>query len=196
MESNKKVSLAIFASGSGSNADKICAYFQNHQTIEVRLILSNRKMAGVFQVAQKHNIPAIFLDKETWNKELPVINILTDDKIDYIVLAGFLKLIPEVLINHWPNKILNIHPSLLPKYGGPGMYGLYVHQAVKAHNESETGMTIHLVNKEYDKGQVLFQQKCTISDSMTAEEIASEVLKLEHKHYGPTIENFVLSNIN
>ncbi len=193
---SSKIKLAIMASGGGSNADKICSYFSHHYNIEVALIISNRKNAGVLTIAEKYDIEDIYIDKATWDNVEAVKGILTDYQIDYIILAGFLKLIPYDIIQHWRDKIINIHPSLLPKFGGKDMYGLNVHNAVKAAKEKTSGMTIHLVNEEYDKGEILFQATCHIEPDMTPEDIAKNVLILEHLHYSPTIENFVLMRLN
>lgn len=188
------VNLAIFASGGGSNAKAICAYFKAHPLIHVGLIVTNKSGAGVLNVAKDFDIPGTFIKKNQLDDSSYLLSLLEEYKIDYIILAGYLKLIPPWLIQSFPNKILNIHPSLLPKYGGKGMYGLNVHKAVKDHHERESGMTIHLVNEEFDKGEMLFQAKVPIKPHMSAQEIADLVLVLEHKHYSPTIEKFVLSS--
>jgi len=193
---HSKNKLAILASGGGSNADKICSYFSNHPNIEVALIISNRENAGVLTIANKHNVKAIYINKTIWDSVEDVKEILVSHQIDYIILAGFLKLIPHEIIQHWRNKIINIHPSLLPKFGGKGMYGLNVHKAIKEAQEKTSGMTIHVVDEKYDEGEILFQATCEITPEMTAEEIANKVLILEHLHYSTTIENFVLKSQN
>lgn len=190
---HSKIRLGIFASGGGSNADKICAYFKNHPSIEVGLILSNNSNAGVIAIAQNHNIQSCYISKETWLDCTKTKDILLSHQVDFIILAGFLKLIPDCLITHWENKILNIHPSLLPKHGGKGMYGMHVHNAVKKSKEKVTGMTVHLVNSDYDKGKILFQAQLPVDSHMSPHDIAQEVLKLEHLHYSPTIEYYVNS---
>lgn len=186
--------MAILASGSGSNADAICRYFSQHPSVEVALIVTNKRNAGVLNVAENYQVPSLYIPDSQWKQGSEVKDILLRYHIDYIILAGFLKLIPESLIKQWYNKILNIHPSLLPKFGGKGMYGSFVHEAVKNSGDTLTGMTIHLVNNEYDKGEILCQVQCSVEPEMTAFDIAQKVLKLEHTHYSPTIENYVMSN--
>jgi phosphoribosylglycinamide formyltransferase 1 len=187
-----KSNLAIFASGGGSNAQAIIQYFENHASISIPLIISNKANAGVHQIAAHFGIESLALSKTQLTDPLVLLTLLKEKEIDYIVLAGYLLLIPAWLVQAYPDKIFNIHPSLLPKYGGKGMYGHYVHEAVKAHHETESGMTIHLVNEEFDKGKILFQAKTKINTNMSATDIAHEVLKLEHAHYAPTIEKFIL----
>lgn len=186
----KSARLAIFASGGGSNAYKICEYFQDHVNIVIAGILTNRKEAGVLQVADKFDIPAIVVDKNNLSDGV-VENWLHDIKADMIILAGFLLLIPAPLITKFPNRILNIHPSLLPKYGGKGMHGHHVHEAVVKNDDTITGMTIHVVNEKYDDGQIIFQAKCAVKKDDTAEIVASNVLALEHFYYSKTIENYI-----
>jgi phosphoribosylglycinamide formyltransferase-1 len=187
-----KIRLAILASGSGSNADAICHYFSRHPSIQVALIVTNKINAGVLNVAENHSVPSIYIPNSHWQQESEIKDTFLRHNIDYIILAGFLKLIPESVIQQWNHRILNVHPSLLPKYGGKGMYGIFVHEAVKTSGDAVTGMTIHLVNNEYDKGEILFQAQCTVEPEMTAFEIGQKVLSLEHSHYSPTIENYVI----
>ena len=184
-------SIAIFASGSGSNAQEIIRYFKGHQYIKVSLVVTNKKDAGVLNVAKYASIPTKIIHKEDIYPSANLLNILHEHKIDFIVLAGFLWLLPTDLIQAYTNKITNIHPSLLPKYGGKGMYGHFVHEAVKANHEQESGITIHLVNEKYDEGRILCQKSCQISDKITANEIASKILELEHKYYSKTIEKYM-----
>ncbi len=184
--------LTIFASGGGSNAREICNYFQNHPTIRVGLIITNMEKAGVIEVAKSFDIPAMMLTRKELADQNFMLDLLNKYQTDYIILAGYLKLIPPWLIAAFPDKILNIHPSLLPKYGGKGMYGMYVHEAVKSQNEKESGMTIHLVNEDFDKGRILFQAKTPLAEDMTPVGIAAAVLVLEHQYYSITIEKFVL----
>lgn len=184
--------ITIFASGGGSNAAEICRYFQEHPSIRVGLIITNRKKAGVLQVASDFNIPAHALSSEMLNDRHQLLSLLQSYRTDYIILAGYLKLIPSWLVETYPHKILNIHPSLLPKYGGQGMYGMHVHQAVKSNGETQSGMTIHHVNEAFDQGGIIFQASVPISSDMSAEEIAKAVLVLEHQHYAPTIEKFIM----
>lgn len=186
--------IAIFASGGGSNAKKIIDYFKNHHVISVELIVTNNTTSGVISIAEKNNIPVLVIKKS----DLSDVDILFEKlqvfQIKYIILAGFLLLIPKILIVSFPGRILNIHPSLLPKYGGKGMYGHHVHEKVKSNRENETGMTVHLVNEKFDDGKILFQEKCNITPEMTSEEIATEVLKLEHKNYSRIIEDYIIKH--
>jgi len=190
-EKSGKLNLAIFASGGGSNAKSIMHYFENHDTISVSLVLSNKADAGVHQVAASFGVASISVTKAQLSDPSVLLTLLKEKNIDYIVLAGYLLLIPTWLIAAYPDKIFNIHPSLLPKYGGKGMYGHHVHEAVKANQDAESGMTIHLVNEEFDKGEILFQAKTKIPADMSATDIAKAVLKLEHENYAPTIEKFI-----
>jgi len=184
--------IAIFASGGGSNAESIISFFKNNNSIEVALILSNKSNAFVLDRAKNHNIPGAYFSNSDFKTSIDVHQKLIDFEIDYIVLAGFLLLIPSVLTQNFPNKILNIHPALLPKYGGKGMYGHHVHQAVFDNFENESGMTIHLVNEKYDDGEILFQAKTELAVTDTPDIIALKVLKLEHEHYPKVINNYIL----
>ncbi len=183
--------IAIFASGTGSNAKKIVEHFAGHNTIRVALIVSNRSGAGVLTMARQHNIPTLYLKKERFYETEEILEIFDRYSINFIALAGFLLLIPPYLIDAYRGHILNIHPSLLPKFGGKGMYGSRVHQAVKEAGETESGMTIHFVNEQYDEGNILFQAKCALSEDDTPESIAAKVLKLEHEHYPKVIEKLL-----
>jgi phosphoribosylglycinamide formyltransferase-1 len=185
-----KSRLAIFASGSGSNAEAIMNYFQNHSMVEVGAVASNKADAFVLTRAKKFNIPTKVFDRNQFHESDQVIKWLQEQRITHIVLAGFLLLIPEKLIHAFPDKIVNIHPSLLPKFGGKGMYGMNVHEAVAAAKESESGPTIHLVNAHYDEGKILAQFKCEISPTDDAHAVAEKVLKLEHEHYPREIEKW------
>jgi phosphoribosylglycinamide formyltransferase 1 len=184
--------LAIFASGGGSNAQKIIEYFDHHPYIKVALVVTNRKSAGVIGIAEQYNISWKYIPKQDFTNEDLVLTLMEQYKIDYIALAGFLLMIPDYLIQKFDGKIVNIHPSLLPNYGGPGMYGHFVHEAVKASRDKESGCTIHLVNQKYDDGEILFQARCPVNQGDTSEDIARNVLKLEHLNYAPVIEKFVL----
>jgi phosphoribosylglycinamide formyltransferase-1 len=188
---NKK-RIAIFCSGSGSNAEKIMQYFQAHAQIEVALLLSNRPQAYALQRAKKYNVPTVTFNKQEFYETHQVVKTLKVYQIDLVVLAGFLWLVPESLLAAFPQRIINIHPALLPKFGGKGMYGHHVHEAVKSAGETESGITIHVIDAEYDKGEVLLQASCKISPNDTAEEIAQKVLALEHQHFAPTIEKYLL----
>ncbi|HIP35510.1 MAG TPA: phosphoribosylglycinamide formyltransferase [Crocinitomix sp.] len=182
--------IAIFASGGGSNAQKIINYFRHHPKIGVALIVSNNTNAGVIDLAQKEDIPFYILqDGELEEEEFS--EVLVALNIDFIVLAGFLKKIPNDIIKAYPNKIVNIHPALLPKYGGKGMYGMNVHKAVVESGEKESGMTIHYVNENYDEGSIIEQHKVELSFSDTPEDCAKKVLSLEHKFFAPCIERLL-----
>lgn len=192
---NRKYRLAIFASGSGTNAERFFSYFKNSSQIEIVLLLSNNAKAFVLERAKKAGVSSKVFDKQQLN-EGEVLSWLQGSGVTHIVLAGFLWLIPDNLINAYPNKIINIHPALLPKYGGRGMYGSKVHQAVKAAGETETGITIHLVNQHYDEGAILFQAKTEIDQKDTPDEIANKVHQLEYKHYPVVTEQWILKEAN
>ncbi len=174
--------IAIFASGRGSNAEKIITFFKDDPSVKIGLILSNRKEAKVLDLAQAHQIPTYIAAREDFYHSDKITTTLAKHKIDLIVLAGFLWLIPAYLVSAYPNKIINIHPALLPKYGGKGMYGMNVHKAVHKAGENETGITIHYVNERYDDGAVIFQAACELEKSDSPEQIAKKVLALEHQY--------------
>ena len=188
----KEFRLAVFASGSGTNAEEIFKYFKDHPTIEVRLLMSNNPNAFALQRAKNHQVNCMVFDRQEFQDGKTIRRVLGDARITHIVLAGFLWMIPEYLLQAYPERIVNIHPALLPKYGGKGMYGAKVHEAVKAARDMETGITIHLVNDRYDEGRILFQQKCRISENHTPDEIAACVHKLEYEHYARVIEKWIL----
>jgi phosphoribosylglycinamide formyltransferase-1 len=185
--------IAIFASGSGSNAEEILAYFQYHPSIEIKLLLSNNANAQALQRAEKFKIKTKTFNKEQFRESREVLHWLKDDKITHLILAGFMWLVPDYLTHNYSGKIINIHPALLPKFGGKGMYGIYVHEAVKAANELETGITIHEVNEHYDEGNIIFQATCGIDEADTPQTIALKVQKLEHIHYPKVIERWILN---
>lgn len=187
----KKFRLAIFASGSGSNAERICQYFFNHETVEVVLILSNNEKAAVLERVGKLNIAAVHFSKDEFKAGGRVEKLLVDNEISHVVLAGFLWLVPAFLIQRFPDKIINIHPALLPRHGGKGMYGRHVHEAVQKAGDRETGITIHLVNEKFDEGKHLFQAACAIQPTDTVQDIAARVQVLEHKHYPAVIEQWL-----
>ena len=192
MPSTIKARLAIFASGGGSNADKICSYFDGHPTIAVSAILTNNAKAGVIDVATRHHVPCYTVPKKNWETDSVVSPILENHHITHIILAGFLLLVPEWLIQAYPSRIINIHPALLPKYGGKGMYGHHVHEAVKESGDRISGITIHLVDEHYDEGDILFQHKVPLQPDDSADLIARRVLSAEHYYYSRVIENWVL----
>lgn len=184
------INLAVFASGSGSNAENLIRYFDGHPEIRVNLVLSNKSDALVLQRAERLNVPAVTFNKNDFYHSDNVLKILSDYQIDGVVLAGFLWLIPDNLLKTFPQRILNIHPALLPRYGGKGMYGRYVHEAVVANGEKETGITIHLVNAEYDKGEILFQAHCPVLPDDTSETVAAKVHALEYQHFPIIVEQW------
>lgn len=181
--------IAILASGAGSNAANIIRHFKNTST-EISLIACNKQSAGVFQIAYENEIESILLTKENFKETDAFVHDLQKRKIDLVILAGFLWLVPTNLVKAFPSRIINIHPSLLPKFGGKGMYGHFVHEAVHAAQETESGITIHLVNEEFDKGEIIFQAKCDIK-GCNVSEIESRVRALEIAHFPQAIENFI-----
>ena len=183
--------IAIFASGSGTNAQRIIEHFRDNKEIEVSLVLSNNSKAYVLERAAKHKIPSYVFDRKLFYESAQIHDILNEIGIDFIVLAGFLWLIPENILQSWPGRIVNIHPALLPKFGGKGMYGDRVHQAVIEAGEKETGISIHFVNEKYDEGEIIFQAKLNILADDDAETIASRIHELEHKHFPVVIEDLV-----
>lgn len=186
--------LAIFASGTGSNAKRLIDYFSENKDISVALLISNRKEAGALEIGRKSGIPAINFTKEEFYNSSTVIDKLIAENIGFIVLAGFLIKVPDNILKAYENKIINIHPALLPEFGGKGMYGLKVHKAVIESGKSESGITIHLVNEHYDEGRILFQAKCLVLENDTAEILAARVQELEHKHFAEVVELFIKQN--
>lgn len=188
---HSKKNIAIFASGAGSNAGKIIEHFKHHPYITVRLIACNKEGAGVISIAQENNIPALMIEKERFFRGDGYVEELRKSAIDFIVLAGFLWKIPQSLIDAFRNRIINIHPALLPKYGGKGMYGSKVHEAVIAANEKESGITIHYVDEHYDSGDVIFQAKCDVAETDTAASLAEKIHGLEHENFPRIVEQCV-----
>ena len=184
--------VVIFASGRGSNAQKIINHFKNSSEVRISHIVASKLSVGVLDLARANGIPSTVLNKEVFTKTNRIAEFLLEIKTDLIVLAGFLWKIPPQLINAFPNKIINIHPALLPKYGGKGMYGHHIHKAVKEAGESTTGITIHYVNEIYDDGEIIFQHAIAISPEMTAEEIGAAVLKSEHTHLPLVVQKILL----
>jgi phosphoribosylglycinamide formyltransferase-1 len=184
--------IAIFASGAGTNTENIISYFSNRNTAKVSLVLSNNRQALVLKRAEEHNIRTVFFERKEFYVTGKVLRYLTLYKIDFIVLAGFLWLVPENIIEQYPARIINIHPALLPAYGGKGMYGDTVHKAVIANKEKESGITIHYVNKLYDKGDVIFQQRCKVDPSDSPDSLAAKVHALEYLHFPKIIEDLVI----
>lgn len=188
---NQKFRVAIFASGSGSNAEQIAHYFQDHPRIHVVLILSNNPLAMVLERAKKLNLPSKIFNKEEYTS-WKVLGWLKEYGVTHVVLAGFLWLIPSSFLKIFPEKIVNIHPALLPKFGGKGMYGMKIHELVRQSNETETGITIHVVNEKFDEGVILYQGKCEVLASDTPEQIAHKVQQLEYAWYPKIIERWIL----
>jgi len=182
--------ICIFASGSGTNAQNIIEYFKKTNNIEISLVLSNKREAYVLQRAQLLGVSNRFFSREDFNN-YTVLKLLEEYKIDFIVLAGFLWLIPKEFLRAYPNRIVNIHPALLPKYGGKGMYGARVHETVLENKEKESGISIHYVNEKYDNGDIIFQERCKIEQGETADSLANKVHKLEYEHYPRVIEKLV-----
>lgn len=180
--------IAIFASGSGSNAENIIRYFQNSDLFSFPLIVSNNSKAYVHERAKKLHVKSITFPKEDFETGEKILELLKENEIDFIVLAGFLLKVPELIIDSFPEKIINIHPALLPKYGGKGMYGDRVHKAVRESGDTETGITIHFVNRNYDDGTIIFQKKCVIEPTDTYEDIANNVHELEYEYFPKVIE--------
>ena len=179
--------IALFASGSGSNAENIVRSFLNDSKFEFPVIISNKKEAFIHERAKELNIPSFTFSREDFVKGEPILNLLKDYQVDCIVLAGFLLKVSEVLINAFPDKIINIHPALLPKYGGKGMYGQHVHEAVATSGDTESGITIHYVNAHYDEGNIIFQAKCPVLPTDTPDMIADKVHALEYEHFPKVI---------
>lgn len=189
----QKTKIAIFASGTGSNAKAIIEH-SFKANYEVDLIISNKENAGVLNFSEEFDIDAMIIDKQTFYDEEVLLDFLKERGIEILVLAGFLWLMPPYLTAGFEDKIINIHPALLPKHGGKGMYGSKVHQAVFDAKEKESGITIHLVNNEYDEGEILLQKIVDISEEKSPKDIAAKVLKLEHKHFPKVIEKFIRKN--
>jgi phosphoribosylglycinamide formyltransferase-1 len=186
-----KKRIAIFASGSGSNAQKIMEYFKKHQEAEIAIVLTNNSEAYVLQRADNFEIPSHIFDKHEFYKTDDIVKLLKNLQIDLIVLAGFLWLIPENLLKAFPNKIINIHPALLPKYGGKGMYGDKVHQAILDAGEEESGITIHFINEHFDEGESIHQSRFKIEQGDDIEMIKFKGQQLEHLHYPKVVEQLL-----
>lgn len=184
--------LAIFASGAGSNAKQLIDYFSGDKNIAVKLLLSNRADAGALDVAKNAGIETMVFTKEMFYHSAIIPEILRSAEIDFIILAGFLWKIPDNILSEYNNRIINIHPALLPDFGGKGMYGLNVHKAVIQSGKKESGITIHLVNEHYDEGRILFQARCAVLENDTAEELAKRVQQLEHLHFPEVVKRSVL----
>lgn len=189
-----RINIAVFASGGGSNARKIMEYFNDSPVARVALVVSNKRDAGVLAIAESSGISTQVIDRQGFYETEDLLDVLTSHHVQFIALAGFLWLVPGYLVRAFPRRILNIHPALLPKFGGKGMYGHHVHEAVKAAGEHETGPTIHFVNEHYDEGDIVFQARCPVLPEDSAADIARNVLALEHRHFAPTLEKVILES--
>jgi formyltetrahydrofolate-dependent phosphoribosylglycinamide formyltransferase len=190
---NELMHIAIFASGNGSNAHQIIDHFRSHPYIKIVLLVCNNEKAAVLNIAKKEQIPYLIIEKEQFTTGDAYLHQLIEKKTDLIVLAGFLWKLPASLVNAYRDHIINIHPALLPKYGGAGMYGQHVHQAVLDNKEKETGITIHFVDEIYDHGKIIFQAQCPVMENDTAITLAKRVQQLEHEHYPKIIEQVLMS---
>ncbi|WOD44813.1 phosphoribosylglycinamide formyltransferase [Hwangdonia lutea] len=183
--------IVIFASGSGTNAENLIKFFQNSHNASVIQVLTNNPHAKVLERCKKLKVSALSFNKIALTQTDDVLNILKASQPDLIVLAGFLWKFPDNILNAFPNKVINVHPALLPKYGGKGMYGMHVHKAVVANNETETGITIHYVNEHYDEGAIIFQATCDVDPNDSAEDVAAKIHELEMEHF-PKVVNQLL----
>lgn len=185
--------IAVLASGNGSNAENIIRYFKEKGTAAVSLVLSNRREAFALERARRLGVPAVYFPKEEWADGEAVLAALREYKVDFVVLAGFLVRVPSNILRAYPSRMVNIHPSLLPKFGGKGMYGDGVHRAVLASGETESGITIHYTNERYDEGAVICQHKCPVLPGDTVETLAARIHVLEYEYYPKVIEQLVLN---
>ena len=192
---SQKFRIAIFASGSGTNAEAIMKYFKDHPLIKIELVLTNNPNALVLERAKKFAVPAKVFNREEFASD-EVVRWLREYDITHIVLAGFLWLIPASLLKSYPNKIINIHPALLPKFGGKGMYGMKIHELIRSLNETETGITIHLINDKYDEGPILYQGRCEVASADTPKDIANKVHQMEYANYPLVIEQWILDKLS
>lgn len=191
MTGHSPLKLAVFASGAGSNAEKLIQYFKDSELAKVGLVVCNKPGAGVLAIAEKEGVPTLLIEKEQFFRGDGYVPFLQNQGIDFIILAGFLWKIPQTLINAYPRRIVNIHPALLPKFGGKGMYGQYVHEAVLNAGEMESGITIHYVDEHYDNGDIIFQTACPILPGDKPGDIAQRIHLLEHAHYPRVVEELI-----
>ncbi len=190
-----KKHIAIFASGTGSNAKKIIEYFEHDEEITVSLIVSNNPKAPVLQIAEQYHIPTLVIKRDFFYQSDDILKIFNEYLIDFVVLAGFLWLVPDYLVKAFWKRMLNIHPALLPKYGGKGMFGMRVHESVIAAGEQESGISIHYVNEQYDEGDVVFQAKCPVFENDTPESLVSRIHELEHRYFPEVIRREILEKL-
>lgn len=191
MERPAKKNIVIFASGSGSNAQRLLEHFEHHPAIRVAALFSNNPNAYALQRAETYHVPAFLFNREEFYKSDKVLQQIQEFNPDLIVLAGFLWLVPQNLLQAFPNQIINIHPALLPRYGGKGMHGRHVHSAVVQAGDAESGITIHYINEEYDKGAFILQERCPVLPTDTPEDLAARVLQLEHRHLPLVVERLL-----
>ena len=184
--------IVIFASGGGTNAENLITFFQNRDNASVIQVLSNNPHAKVLDRCKTLRVSALSFNHIAFTKTNDVLNILKASNPDLIILAGFLWKFPEFILNEFPNKVINVHPALLPKYGGKGMYGMHVHEAIVANKEPETGITIHYVNEHYDEGAIIFQATCKVLPTDTAQEVAAKIHELEMEHFPKVVEKLLL----
>jgi len=187
----RKKNIVLFASGNGTNAENIIRYFQRSNTVYITEVLTNNPKAGVIERAKKLNVPVRVITREDIASPQALIHHLTEQQTDLIVLAGFLWKIPTALIRQFPDKLINLHPALLPEFGGKGMYGLHVHEAVIAAGKKKSGITIHFVNENYDEGKIIFQAKTEVSPKDTPESLAGKIHQLEYKYFPKVIEKIL-----
>ena len=185
--------IAIFASGNGTNAENIIKYFSGNKDIKVKIVMANKADAFVLERAHRLGIPTLYINREQWADATHILTLLHEQQIDFIVLAGFLARIPDALLHAYPNRIVNIHPSLLPKFGGKGMYGNKVHEAVVTAGETESGITIHYLNEHYDEGQIIAQYRCPVMSNDTPQDVATRVHALEYEYYPKVIEQLLIA---
>ncbi len=191
---DKPVNIAIFASGAGSNAAKLIEYFHNYPQINISLVVCNVPQAGVLSIANQHQIDSLVIQKEQFFRGDAYLPVFENYAIDWIVLAGFLWKVPPAIIKAFPGHIVNIHPALLPRYGGKGMYGHFVHEAVIENKEKQSGISIHYVDEIYDHGKIIFQATCKVEPNETAITLAKKIQQLEHRFFAPEIHKLIMSN--
>lgn len=189
---NETIRIAILGSGNGTNAQRITEYFKDNPDIEIATIIANKKDAYILERAKNLGIPAMYFSRKDFLETDKVLDYLKENRIDYVVLAGFLLLVPQNLLQNFPQRIINIHPALLPNYGGKGMYGMHVHESVIANHEKQSGITIHFVDEHFDHGTTIFQATCDIDPDDTAEDLALKIHRLEYEFFPKTIEKVVL----
>lgn len=188
---NMRKNIAIFASGSGTNAENIINYFKENDEVTIKLVVSNKSDAFVLERAKRLNVSSAICPKADWITGEKILDLMKENEIDFIVLAGFLLKVPHILVEAYPQRIVNIHPALLPKHGGKSMYGNKVHEAVVADGDKESGITIHFIDEHYDQGQTIYQAKCEVLPTDTPEDVATKVHALEYKWFPLIIERVV-----